>query len=309
MVNKVRLAVRNHNMIANGDRVIVALSGGADSVALLSVMTGLKGEPGFENIEITACHVNHGLRGKNSDSDEAFVRELCGRKNIPLIVRKAEITVKKHQSVEEQARKARYAIFAEVSDGMKIASAHTASDNEETVLFNLIRGTGLKGLCGIPPVRGNIIRPLIFCERSEVENYCREHGLTYVTDETNFSEEFTRNKIRLSLLPLIREINPSFCAGITRMCGILRDDEEYLSGFSDGGYDTGYLKTLKKPVLNRIIGALLSKNNISPSFLRISEITEIIASGRGKVNLKKDKFAVVCDNKLKIITIFQNYGK
>jgi len=308
MVNKVRQAAEKYSMFKsdnNCEDVVVALSGGADSVALLNVMKSLAGEYG---LNISACHVNHGLR-EAAAADEAFVRELCEREQIPLVVRAAEIMVAKHQSVEEVARKARYGIFAEVSQGKKIAVAHTASDNEETVLFNLIRGTGLKGLCGIPPTRDNIIRPLILCERSEVEAYCREHGLLYVTDESNFSEAFTRNKIRLSLLPLIREINPAFTGGITRMCGLLREDEAFLESQISGDFDVKTLSGLKKPLQARIIGGILSKNNISPSSLRIAQIAGIVEKGKGKVNLKKNRFAVVCDNKLKILTIFQNYRK
>jgi len=305
MISKVKAAAEKFDMLGKRGKVTVALSGGADSVALLRAMILLRPEYGFE---LSACHVNHGLR-ESAASDEAFVRELCENERIPLTVRFAEITRQKHQSVEEIARKARYKLLSEAAGDGKIAAAHTASDNEETVLLNLIRGTGLRGLCGIPPVRDNIIRPLILCERSEVEEFCKGQGLSYVTDESNFSEEYTRNKVRLSLLPLIREINPAFTAGITRMCGFLREDEEFLTGLAGGGYSVEYLNTLKKPLLNRIIAALLSKNNISPTSTRISGTAEIVAKGGGKVNLKKDKFAVVCDNELKILTIFQKYGK
>lgn len=312
--DKIRAAIGDYNMLGepenNNASVTVALSGGADSVALLYAMLDLQKE---HNITVRACHVNHRLRGAESDKDEEFVRRLCQNLEVELTVRSVDVKSlqKKHQSIEETARSARYSFFAELPG--KIATAHTASDNAETIMLNLIRGTGLKGLCGIPPVRGNIIRPLIWCERFEIETFCRNRNLDYVTDSTNFSYEFTRNKVRLSLMPLIKEINPSFDCGITRMCNALREDSDYLENLAlsvlrNDGCGVKKLKSLEKPILNRIIIALLSNNNISPSSLRISQIAEIIANECGKINLEKHKFAVIEDETLKIVTIPQFYS-
>ncbi|MCL1903902.1 MAG: tRNA lysidine(34) synthetase TilS [Oscillospiraceae bacterium] len=309
MIDKVKKAIGQYNMLEQNDSVTVALSGGADSVALLNILLALREDC---NLSVSAVHVNHQLRGEESFRDEAFVRKLCEKLNIPVVIRSVDVMgdKKKHQSVEEAAREARYKVFSEMPG--KTATAHTADDNAETVLLNLIRGTGLKGLCGIPPVREVIIRPLILCERSDIEEFCRSKGLLYVTDSTNFSEEFTRNKIRLSLIPLIKELNPSFAGCVTRTSEILREDCRFLEGLiktddKAGDYNIEYLRSLEKPLLNRIIIDLLSNNNVSPSKTRISNISEIIAAGRGKINVEKNKFAVIEGDFLRIITIIQNY--
>jgi tRNA(Ile)-lysidine synthase len=300
---KVRTAIEQYGMINKGESVTAALSGGADSVAMLHVLIEL-------GYDISAVHVNHKLRGKESDSDEAFVRDLCAQFGVELTVHSIKIEQKKHQSIEEAAREARYSLFTGLT-----ATAHTASDNAETVLLNMIRGTGLKGLCGIPPIRtsrsgrDNIIRPLILCERSEIEEYCEKNNLRYVTDSSNMSDEFTRNNLRLNLIPLIKQINPSFDGSITRMCEILREDSNFLEGqavfVSD--FSVKHLKTLEKPILTRIIMRLLSHNNISASNLRIMQIIGIIEAENGKINLEKHKFALIKDGILKIETINQNY--
>ncbi|MDR0196762.1 MAG: tRNA lysidine(34) synthetase TilS [Oscillospiraceae bacterium] len=321
MVDTLRAAVSRFGMLADGDAVSVALSGGADSVALLHALLSLREQYG---VLVSACHVNHNLRGGDSTRDEEFVRRLCGRFGVPLEVRSADVRAlkKKHQSIEEAAREARYSVFSELAEKsggrLKIATAHTASDNAETVLLNLIRGTALKGLRGIPPVRGNIIRPLILCARRLTEEYCRVNGLEYVADKTNLSRGYIRNRVRLSLVPLIRGINPSFEEGITRMCDVLRADEEFLGKAAseimknaevDGGYDAALIKSAEKPLLGRVIGAVLSENGVTPSNLGISRVAALVAEGKGKINLKKDKFAVVSGNTLKIMTITQNYRK
>ena len=310
MVDKIKAALAQYSMIQAGDSVIVALSGGADSVALLYAMLELKNEL---DIKLSACHVNHKLRGDESDSDEAFVRALCENLNVELTIRSIDVRAmqKKHQSIEETARNARYSFFSELvsrSERQYVATAHTASDNTETILLNLIRGTGLKGLCGIPPVRDGIIRPLILCEREEIEKYCGEKKISYVTDSTNLSDLFTRNKIRLSLIPLIKEINPSVDDCFTRMSEILRQDSDFLESLAQNhGYNVKVLNALEKPILTRIIIGLLSNNNVSPSNTRISQIIEIVKKQSGKINVEKHKFAVIEDETLKIVTIEQFY--
>ena len=299
--------------------ITVAISGGADSVVLLHALLQLREEHGFG---VDACHINHNLRGAESDADEAFVRDLCKQFGIKLTVHSIDVKAlqQKHQGIEEAARNARYSVFVKQA---VTATAHTMSDNTETVLLNLIRGTGLKGLCGIPPVRtcggdgnGIIIRPLLYCERSEIEEYCYEHGLSFVTDSSNLSLDFTRNKIRRTLLPLIKEINPSFDATVTRTCEILKEDSDFLEQSVteiarkcsfDNGIKVESLIKYQKPLLTRIIMQFLSHNNISPSNRMVSQILELIEIGKGKINLQKHKFALIDDGILEIQTIFQNY--
>ncbi|KAA3379260.1 tRNA lysidine(34) synthetase TilS [Akkermansia muciniphila] len=169
-------------MLKKGDSVLVCLSGGADSVSLLSVLRQLSGPWA---LTLYACHLNHCLRGEEARRDEDFVRALCKEWGVPLTVGREDVgkfAKESGRSVEEAAREVRYALFAKEAGrlGAKIATAHTLSDDVETVLFHVTRGTGLSGLCGIPPVRGNIIRPLLCCTRREVEAYLAEEGLSYV---------------------------------------------------------------------------------------------------------------------------------
>lgn len=228
MLNQVRRTLRRYDMFAPGDTVTVALSGGADSVSLLVVLMELR-----EELQITlqAAHLNHRLRGAESDRDEAFVRSLCEKLEIPLFVEQADVrqeAAKSREGLEECGRRLRYAFLERIAGTGKIATAHTLSDCAETVLFHLCRGTSLKGLCGIPPVRDRVVRPLIECSREQIEEFCRENGLSYVTDSTNASDEYTRNHLRLNVVPQLKKVNPSFYDALRRMMRSNREDEAFL---------------------------------------------------------------------------------
>ena len=318
MRDKVRKAILDGNMLKKGDNVIVALSGGADSVCLLHVMKQLEEELGFS---LSACHINHNLRGAESDSDSAFAESLCRRLSVPVSVFSVDVlgAQKKHSSVEECARELRYEVFGRLAEekDAKIATAHNANDNAETVLLNLLRGTGLKGLCGIPAKRDYIIRPLLGVTRAEIEAFCSENALEYVTDKTNFSTDYTRNKIRLEILPKLIEINPSLLGGIARMTGNLTEDSVFLeqlaakakdsAEITKGRYDCKRLSGNDKCVLHRVISLILRENGIEPSHLRITGISQIIGENHGKINIEKNKFAVARKGILEIQTVFQNY--
>ncbi|MCL2108364.1 MAG: tRNA lysidine(34) synthetase TilS [Oscillospiraceae bacterium] len=317
MSAKIKDNLLKFSEVIRGNTVLVALSGGADSVCLLHALLEARDELA---IEVEACHVNHMLRGEQSDSDEQFVRELCEKLGVKLHVGRVDVKslLKKHHSLEEVAREVRYAFLEGTAITAKtaiIATAHNADDNAETVLLNLLRGTALRGLCGIPPVRGKIVRPLLECTKADILGYLEDRNIAFVTDETNFSEQFTRNALRLKIMPLLQEINPSLTAGITRMCGNLRADEEFLHEIAATALEnaesgefcrTESLINLHPAILNRIISLFLTKNNISPSNLRISGIVSLIeAENGGKINIAKDKYAIVKNNLLQIQTIFK----
>lgn len=300
-LDKVLSAVSGHKMAEQGDAVVAALSGGADSVSLVYALKQLSPQLG---ITLSACHINHHIRGEESDRDMRFCEELCGRLGVPLLIREADVPSlrQKHESLEECARRVRYDFFAEVSRGARLATAHNANDCAETVLLNLMRGTGLKGLCGIPPVRGNIIRPLINCTRDEVEQFCRSNGLTWVTDSTNLSTDYTRNRIRHIILPEMLKINGSLYPTVSRMVDNLRDDSEFLEEMAaqaleqarcPGGYSAAALAGLPKPVRSRAVRLILSQGGVEPSALRINTALDIIAAGRGKFNPCRGKFFTV----------------
>lgn len=235
MKHKVENTLSDFKMLGDNDKVIVALSGGADSVALLHTLNSIKEK---YNLTLYACHVNHNLRGNESVRDENFVKALCDELHIELFVKSVDIlslSKERKQSVELCGRNVRYEFFDELSRTLdaKIATAHTASDNVETVLYNLSRGTSLTGLCGIKPMRDNIIRPLIFCTREEVENYCSENGLNYVTDSTNLTDDYTRNNIRHNAVPVLKSINPDLCDSVSRMCCDLTEIKAFLDDISE----------------------------------------------------------------------------
>lgn len=303
MKNPVTEAIKKYDMLKAGDAVTVGLSGGADSCALVHVLFTLREELG---ISVSTCHINHNLRGAESDGDEAFVRKLCEELGIPLEVYNIDVkgSLGKHESVEEAARRLRYECFDKAREkySSKLATAHTANDNAETVLMNLIRGTGTKGLAGIPPVRGYFIRPLIFCSREQTEEYCRQNGIDYVTDSTNLIDDCTRNRIRHKVLPMLKKFNPSVIEAITRMTAAVADDEAFIAEQSCKcaeecrkgiGYDSRMLKELPPAVKFRIIAEELKKHDVEPTRLRISQCCEIIDKGMGKVNLCKNRFAYV----------------
>lgn len=225
---KILSVIEKYSMLSVGDNVIVAVSGGADSMCLLHFFNKYSRQL---NINIVCAHVNHGIRGNEADRDESFVREFCENNsidfraahfNVPAI---SETT---GESEEACGRRLRYEFFESIAENAKIATAHNLNDTMETFLFNLARGTGLKGLTGIPFVRGNIIRPLNECTRVEIEEYLKEESIGFVTDSTNLSDGYSRNKIRHNVLPVLEEINPSFDVVFNGCLSSLRATEEFI---------------------------------------------------------------------------------
>lgn len=314
---KVMRAISDCNMLNTGDAVVAALSGGADSVSLLQALITLRERLG---ITVSACHVNHCLRGEESDRDMQFCEDLCARLGVELKILRIDVAAQqqKHESLEECARRIRYAFFDEVSRGKKLATAHNSNDCAETVILNMLRGTGLKGLCGIPPVRGNIIRPLIYCTRAEVERYCAENSLSFVTDSTNLCCDYTRNKVRHGILPQMLEINGSLFDTMSRMEKSLREDSELLECMAsealekaqkNGGWVAAELAKLPKPVRARAVKQILSANGIEPSALRINTTLEIIENGKGKFNPCRNRFVLIKRGVLMVEHSEQHYKK
>lgn len=231
ILRKVRAYVAETHMIVSGDRVLLALSGGADSVAMAHILLTLSEEIGFT---VCAAHINHCLRGEESDYDELFVRNFCSMRDLELKVERIDvgrIAAASKQGIEEAARAARYDFLFRAAAGFganRIATAHTLSDNAETVIFNIARGSGLKGLCGIPETRGILIRPLLRLTRAETEGYDRESNLPYVTDSTNDDVEYTRNYIRKEIVPRLTEVNPSFLASVERLTRAAAEDNAFI---------------------------------------------------------------------------------
>ncbi len=269
---KVLAAVRREQMLPTGTSVTVGLSGGADSVALLHLLLSLQEE--LSLCAVSAVHINHGLRGEEAERDQRFVEELCRQWQVPLqvfTVDIAAVAAERGCGWEEAGREYRYDVFEQLTTPTcRVATAHTASDNVETVLLHLCRGSGIHGLAGIPPVRGNIIRPLIDCTRDDVERYCAEHGLSYVTDSTNTDVAYARNRIRQLVIPQLKVVNPQAEAAIGRVIARAREWDNYLSQqvttalqtitVGDGVYDRHALQVLDTPIRSAVWRQLLGEH-------------------------------------------------
>lgn len=226
MLNKLYSFIRQQEMLRPGEHVICAVSGGADSMALLFAMYLLRKKL---DISLSAAHYNHNLRGAESDDDEQFVRSFCNQYDIPLFVASGNVTAGE-KGLEAAARDARYGFLLSLPG--KIATAHTANDNAETVLMHLVRGTGLKGLGAIAPVRDNILRPMLSVTRQEVLAFLAEYHISYRDDSSNATDQFLRNRLRHHVMPLLEAENPRLAENLSAMALRLRQDEAALQAFA-----------------------------------------------------------------------------
>jgi len=259
-------AIQKHTMLHPQDGVIVGFSGGADSVALLHVLFRLRA---LYDLRLTAVHVHHGLRGISADEDLAFCRAFCERLGIPLravFVQADEFAQAQHITVEEAGRVLRYQAFERIqreANAQKIAVAHHQNDQAETILMRIVRGTGAAGLRGIPFVRGGVIRPMLDLSRAEIEQYCADEGLRWRTDESNWDNRYTRNKIRNRILPMLeREMNPAAVTALAKMALLAEEDNALLDSLAeeayadcrrDGGLDINGLLALPIAVKRRVV--------------------------------------------------------
>ncbi len=237
VLQKVLETIRENNMIKKGERILAAVSGGADSVCMLHALSRLKNSLGFD---IYCAHLNHGIRGEAADNDEKFVIELCGKLGVPIFTKTVDViglAKEKKLTTEEAGRLARYTFFEELSKRYgiaKTATAHNKNDNAETVLMRILRGTGIDGLKGVAYVREDgVIRPILDLSRAEVEDYCAENGLEYCTDASNFENDYTRNKIRNELIPYLeKEFNARTVDSLVRLAENARDDGAFLDNYA-----------------------------------------------------------------------------
>ena len=262
-------AIKDYNMINKGDTVAVCLSGGADSMALFHFLYTQKESLG---ISVMALHVNHGLR-QESDEEEVFVKEYCAKMGANCVtchLNMNDTEKPQGKSIELWARDLRYEFFAKAGEEYKakLATAHTLSDKTETILFNITRGAGLKGAVGIPPVRNNIIRPLIDCTRNEIEEYCKENDIPFVNDATNFKDIYSRNKIRLKVIPVLKEINPAFENAISAFAKENAEIYTFLTQLSDNlyrksvgekGFDVKVINSENPVIIKNLLRTILAK--------------------------------------------------
>lgn len=295
---------KEYSLIPKGSVVTVALSGGADSVTLLYALNRLKDRLG---ITVKAAHLNHLIRGDEAFRDEEFVKNLCSSLDIPLICEEIDVpklAKKQNLSLETAAREIRYEFLNRVCEGGLIATAHTASDNLETLLLNLARGSAIGGLCGIPIKRDNIIRPIISVTREEIEKYCCVNNLSFVTDSTNLSDDYTRNKLRHSIVPVLKELNPKIektvlktSRSVTEISNMIKSSaENYIKeNFADNKLDVSNLYGLNPEIAKRVIIEFVKicDSGISLEACHIESIYKICLKC-GKTGIPKNKY---CQNK------------
>lgn len=232
MVERVELFAREYDMLPEGSLVVAAVSGGRDSMCLLDVLVSLREKLGFR---LAACHFNHQLRGAESRGDEAFVEKYCQRLGVPIVIGRGDVRARATQlgeSVEEAARVLRYAFFDKTLLELgadRLATAHHADDNGETLLINLVRGTGLQGLTGIPPRRGAVVRPMLSISHQQICVYAEERRVPYREDSSNERRDYLRNRIRHDVMPLLREMNPQLSKSMFKTTRLLRSDNDYLN--------------------------------------------------------------------------------
>ena len=269
MTDKLRRFVEENGLLSPGDRVTCAVSGGADSMAMLWALYKLRDTL---QIELSCAHYNHGLRN-SADRDGAFVLAFCETHGIPFQSEKGNVKENQRpgESPELAARRLRYDFLRRVSGGGKIATAHTADDNLETVLLRLCRGTSLRGLGGIPVRRDNIIRPLLFAEREEILRFLAEEGVDYCEDETNAEDFCPRNRIRHSVVPLLRQENPAVAPSVLSLSKTLREEDALLSRLAsealdacraDGGWSCEALNALDPALRRRALFAILQESGL-----------------------------------------------
>lgn len=316
LAEKIKEDLIKYALLDNGDSVLVAVSGGADSVCLLDVLISL--QDCFQ-LKIAVAHVNHMLRGAESDRDEAFVCSLCQAYDIPFYSRKIDVEkLAKEQkiSIEEAGRQARYDFFYTLKTkyGMtKIATAHNKCDNAETVCMRFMRGTSVHGLCGIPAkTASGIIRPLLFTDRNEIEAYLSNKNLAYVTDSSNLSDDYTRNKVRHNLIPhIMKEYNENFIDTLCRNIESYCETEDFLKQYTEDIYHR--IAISEEYGISIAVASLLSEHvsiakrviKKAISVLTNTDVSNVVLQKAYEMLSQESSSLSMC----KDLTLYQAYGK
>ncbi|MCI9365127.1 MAG: tRNA lysidine(34) synthetase TilS [Clostridia bacterium] len=291
--------IKKYNLIENGDKIVVGVSGGPDSICLINLLYDIQNAKEIE-FKIYVCHINHMIRIEAKD-DEEFVKNYCEKKKIPFFSKHAnieELTKKLKIGTEEAGRKVRYEFFEEIlkkEKANKIATAHTKNDNVETVLMNIIRGAGTAGLKGIEAKRENkYIKPLIEISRKEIEEYCKENKLNPRYDKTNDENIYTRNKVRNILIPLIEEkFNPNIVETIDRLSNLASKENEYLEKVTKETYERLLIKEEKKEIILNL-KEFNKEDEVIKSRIILYTIKRLFGSTKGIEKIHIDDIIKLC---------------
>lgn len=304
MKNKVLNTIKKYNLIESGDKIILAVSGGPDSISMLDILNNIKNDKNIDiNFEIIVAHVNHMIR-KEAIEDEKYVREFCEKRKIEFYSKSIDVQKMANNNkigTEEAGRKARYEFFDEIlkkTNSNKIAIAHNKNDSVETVIMHILRGSGISGLKGIEPRREKYIRPLIDCERKEIEKYCNENDLKPKIDKTNFENIYTRNKIRNVVIPYIKnEFNENIIETISRLSKLVSEEEDYMERQIKKVYEDILIIEGKKEI-QLDLKKFNNQEKVIKSRLIIYTITRIFGSSEGIEKIHIEDIIKLCGNNI-----------
>ena len=304
MKNKVLETIKKYNMVENGEKVVLAVSGGPDSICMLDILNDIKNDETIDmNFEIIVAHVNHMIR-KEAEEDAKYVKKYCEEKQIEFYSKSIDVQKMANNNkigLEEAGRKARYDFFDEIlekTNAQKIAIAHNKNDKVETVLMHILRGSGINGLKGIEAKRGKYIRPLIECERNEIEEYCTEKKMQPRIDKTNFENEYTRNKLRNLLIPYIKkEFNPNLIQTIDRLSNLVAEEENYMDKQVENVYKELLISEKEKEIqLNLKIFNIQEK--VIKSRVILYTITRLFGNSKGLEKIHIEDIIKLCSNNI-----------
>ena len=300
MKNKVIETIKKYGLIQAKDKIVLGVSGGPDSISMLDILRQIREEFDFE---IVVAHINHMIR-KEAIQDEEYVKKYCEKNNIKCFVKRIDvidIANNKKIGTEEAGRLVRYDFLDEVlkqTGSNKIAIAHNKNDKIETIIMHLLRGSGLSGLKGIEPIRGNVIRPLIECEREEIEKYCDKNKLEPRIDKTNFENDYTRNKIRNIVIPYIeKELNPNIIETIDRLSEVVKKEDRYLEKVALDVYDKILIKQEPGQIMLELKG-FNEQDEVIKSRIILYTVKKLFGSSQGIEKIHINDIIKLCNNNI-----------
>ena len=314
MKEKVLETIKKYNLIENGDRLVLGVSGGPDSICMLNILNELKNDNNLQvYFDIVVVHINHMIR-KEAGEDEEFVKEFCKKINVPFYSKSIDVQKIANNNkigTEEAGRNARYEFFEEIlekTNSNKIVIAHNKNDKIETIIMNVLRGSGISGLKGIEPISVNgksnvkIIRPLIECERIEIEQYCKDNEINPRIDKTNFENIYTRNKIRNIIIPYIKkEFNPNIIETMDRLSDLVKEEDRYLENKVQSKYQELVIaENLDERPQGIIINlsAFNKQEKVIKSRLLLYTISKLLGTAKGIEKIHIEDIIKLCQNNI-----------